>query len=84
MDLASLDCRDPGADWACGTSALAVQPSPEGNVVTVMTETQKEPPRPPGSTDAVRGARTTGHVRWILGISVVLVIAAFVLAYLIA
>ncbi|MDB5314359.1 MAG: hypothetical protein JWO26_2167 [Rhodospirillales bacterium] len=49
-----------------------------------MTETQKEPPRPPGSTDAVRGARTTGHVRWILGISVVLVIAAFVLAYLIA
>ncbi|MES2712809.1 MAG: hypothetical protein V4653_14610 [Pseudomonadota bacterium] len=49
-----------------------------------MTETQKEPPRPPGTTDAVRGAKTTGHVRWILGISLLLVILAFVFAYLIA
>jgi hypothetical protein len=63
---------------------MGLQPSSEGNVVTVMTETEKEPPRPPRSTDAVRGAKTTGHVRWILGISLVLVIAAFVLAYLIA
>ncbi|WP_211872422.1 hypothetical protein [Plastoroseomonas arctica] len=49
-----------------------------------MTETEKEPPRPPGSTDAVRGASTTGHVRWILGISLVLVIIAFIFAYAIS
>ena len=49
-----------------------------------MTETEREPPHPPGTTDAVRGASTTGHVRWILGISLVLVILAFVFAYLVA
>ena len=49
-----------------------------------MTETQKEPPRPPGTTDAVRGGRTTGHVRWVLGISLVLVVLALVVAYWVA
>ena len=49
-----------------------------------MTEPEREPPHPPGTTDAVRGASTTGHVRWILGISLVLVVIAMVAAYLLA
>ncbi len=49
-----------------------------------MTEPEREPPRPPGTTDAVRGARTTGHVRWILGVSLVLVVLALLLAYWLA
>lgn len=49
-----------------------------------MTEPEREPPHPPGTTDAVRGASTTGHLRWILGISLVLVVVAFIVAYLVA
>jgi len=57
---------------------------PPGECLQAMTETEKEPPRPPGTTDAVRGATTTGRVRYILAISIVLVIIAFVIAYMLA
>ena len=53
-------------------------------VCSGMTKTEKEPTRPPGTTDAVRGARTTGRVRWILGVSLVLAIGALVFAYLVS
>lgn len=39
-----------------------------------------EPRRPPGTTDAVRGARTTGRVRWILLISLLLVVVGFLVS----
>ncbi|MBR0664095.1 hypothetical protein GXW71_06965 [Roseomonas hellenica] len=46
--------------------------------------TEPEPTPPPRSATAVRQGRTTGHVRWILGISLTLVIVAFVIAYLVS
>lgn len=42
--------------------------------------TEKEPTPAPGTTDAVRQGTTTGHVRWILIVSLVLVIVAFLAA----
>lgn len=46
--------------------------------------TEPEPVPPPRSATAVRQGRITGHVRWILGISLALVIVAFVIAYLVS
>lgn len=45
---------------------------------------EREPVPPPRSATAVRQGRITGHVRWILGISLALVIVAFVIAYLVS
>ncbi len=38
-------------------------------------------PPPPGSTNAARQGATHGVVRYVLGISLVLVVVAFVIAY---
>lgn len=46
--------------------------------------TEPEPVPPPRSATAVRQGRITGHVRWILGISMALVVIAFVIAYLLS
>lgn len=44
--------------------------------------THREPPMPerPLSTDAARGATTTGHMRYVLPISIALAVVALILA----